>query len=86
MLQEIMNTSQIKKELHSYIENADDKFLKMVYAMSKEYAKDDVVGYKTDGTPITPQDLKNRVTAASKRVKSGQYITQEEMEKEIDNW
>ncbi|MCF8227119.1 MAG: hypothetical protein K9J30_14675 [Bacteroidales bacterium] len=81
-----MNTAALKKELHSYIDKADDRFLKMVYAMSKEYEKDTVVGYRTDGTPITPQDLKERVKAASKRVKSGQYITQEELEKEVENW
>lgn len=58
----------------------------MVYAMSKEYEQDNVIGYRTDGTVITPKNLKKRVKAASKRVKSGQYITQEELEKEIENW
>ena len=79
-----MNTAALKKELHLYIDSADERFLKMVYAMSKEYSEDTVVGYRTDGTSIAPADLKKRVKAASGRVKSGKYITQEELEKEIE--
>lgn len=54
--------------------------------MSKEYKKPVIVGYNVDGTPITQQGLKSRVKAASKRVKSGDYIAQEEVEKEVENW
>jgi len=79
-----MNTTQIKQELHDYIDHADETFLKMVHAMSKEY-KSPVVGFNIDGSPITQKDLKARVKAASKRVKAGEYTTQEELEKEIEN-
>jgi hypothetical protein len=81
-----MSTQEIKNELHQYIDNADLTFLKMVQAMSKAYNKEAIVGYDIDGTPISEQHLKNRVKAASKRVKSGDFITQEEIEKEIENW
>ncbi len=81
-----MGTTELRKELHNYIDRADDTFLKMVYAMSKEYKRNMIVGYNVDGTPITQQDLKSRVKAASERVKSGKYITQESVEKEIKNW
>ena len=81
-----MDTNRLKKELHSYIDHADETFLKMVHAMSKEYQKSEDIGYTVDGKPITKQELKNRVKAASKRVKSGDYITQDEIEKEIKNW
>lgn len=81
-----MGTVELRKELHNYIDHADETFLKMVHAMSKEYKKASIVGYNVDGTPITQQDLRKRVRAASKRVKSGDYLTQEEVEKEIENW
>jgi predicted ribonuclease YlaK len=81
----IMGAAELRKKLHNYIDQADETFLKMVHAMSKEY-KSSVVGYNPDGTPITQQDLRTRVKAASKRVKSGDYITQEEVEKEVENW
>lgn len=81
----IMGALELRKELHSYIDRADETFLKMVHAMSKEY-KSSVIGYNADGSTITRKDLKSRVKAASKRVKSGDYLTHEEVEKEIENW
>ena len=77
-----MGVSELREELHDYINLADERFLKMVYAMSKEYNPPMVVGYNVDGTPITQQDLRNRVKAASERVKSGDFLTQEDVEQE----
>ena len=37
MLQEIMGTTEIRKEVQSYIDKADDRFLKMVRALAKSY-------------------------------------------------
>lgn len=82
----IMGTAELRKELHTYIDHADETFLKMVHAMSKEYKEHVIAGYNVDGTPITQQDLKDRVKTASKRVKSGDYITQEDVENEVENW
>ncbi len=81
-----MGVPELRNELHDLINHADERFLKMVYAMSKEYKKPVFVGYNIDGSPITEQDLRNRVKSASKRVKSGDFLTQEEVEKEIENW
>ena len=81
-----MGTAELRKELHSYIDLADETFLKMVYAMSKEYKGSEIIGFKVDGSPITKKDLKKRVKSASKRVKSGDYITEGEVEKEVENW
>lgn len=81
-----MGATELRKELHRYIDHADETFLKMVHAMSREYKKSVIVGYNTDGSPITQKDLKKRVKAASERVKAGHYTTQEEVEKEIENW
>ncbi|MDZ7743803.1 MAG: hypothetical protein U5Q03_19225 [Bacteroidota bacterium] len=68
--------------MHNYIEKADETFLRMVYAMSEEYTRSKIVGYKTDGNPITKKELAIRAGYASKRVKSDEYISQEEIEKE----
>jgi len=81
-----MGTSELRKKLHKYIDNADEDFLKIVYALSKDKIKPIVVGYTPDGRPITQKDLRNRVLSASKRVKDGNFITQEDIEKEIENW
>ena len=81
-----MGTSEIRKEIHDYIDHADERFLKLVYVMSKEYENTLIVGYTAKGKPITKIEFKNRVKAASKRVKSGDFISHEEIEKEVDNW
>jgi len=81
-----MKTIELRKELHQYIDQADLTFLKMVWAMRLEYEKTAIAGYKIDGTPITQQDLRKREVAASKRVKSGDFITHEEIAKEVENW
>jgi len=81
-----MSTLELKEHLHQYIENADDTFLRMVYALSKEYKKPNTVGFSVDGKPLSEDEVKYRVKAASKRVKGGDYITQQEIEKEIEKW
>jgi len=81
-----MGVLELREELHSFINHADERFLKMIYAMSKEYKSPVIVGYNPNGSPITQQELRNRVKAASKRVKSGDFLTQEEVENEVENW
>ncbi len=83
-----MNTAALKKELHSYIEKADNRFLKMVYALAKSYEDEEVivVGYEADGTPITKETLIEEAREASAQVKSGNYTTQEDLEKDVENW
>ncbi len=81
-----MGVAELRKELLDYINQADERFLKMVYAMSKEYKKPDIVGYNVDGSPVAKEDLVKRVTSASKRVKSGDFVSQENVVKEIEDW
>jgi hypothetical protein len=81
-----MGVQKLREELHEYINHADEKFLKMVYAMSKKYNETIIVGYNIDGSEISKESLVKRAKAASKRVKSGDFLTQEEVDKEVENW
>jgi hypothetical protein len=81
-----MGVQKLREELHEYISKADERFLKMVYAMSKEYKKSAIAGYNNDGSPITKEILLKRVKTASQRVKSGDFITREDVDREIENW
>ncbi len=81
-----MGTAELRKMVQSVINKADDQFLKKVLALDKEHEKTLIVGYEVDGTPITQEDLKKRVRAASARVKAGHYTTQEDLEKEMESW
>ena len=59
----------IKEELHKYIDGGDDKLLKMMYALIREYKYDD----------ITDEDIKEleRRTSNRKSCKSKTYSWQE---------
>ena len=39
-----------------------------------------------DGAPVTKKQLIKRIEEADTRIDSGEYITQEELEKEAQNW
>ncbi|HLN72391.1 MAG TPA: hypothetical protein VK205_03800 [Prolixibacteraceae bacterium] len=75
-----MRASVLRKEVLQYVDHADERFLRMVYAMSKEYENSLVVGQSANGEPLTKAEIKKRVKAASKRVKSGDFIAHEEVE------
>lgn len=70
VMQKIMNVS--KASLLNKISNILDKEM--------------VVGYTTDGKPLTKQEYNERLLVAEKQIVSGDYITQEDLEKEIENW
>lgn len=81
-----MEVTELRKEIHDLINQADERFLKMVYAMGKEYQNSTIVGYDSEGLPLTQDDLRSNAKAASLRVKSGDFLTQEEVERDMDNW
>ncbi len=45
-----------------------------------------VVGYEINGDPITRKQLIKRIEEAEKRIDNGEYVTQEDLEKESENW
>ena len=60
-----MRASVLRKEVQQYVNHADERFLRMVYAMSKEYENSLVVGQSASGEPLTKAEIKERVKAAS---------------------
>ncbi|HYF67528.1 MAG TPA: hypothetical protein VD884_05295 [Ohtaekwangia sp.] len=45
-----------------------------------------VVGYEINGNPITRTQLIKRIEEAETRVDNGEYVTQQDLEKESENW
>jgi hypothetical protein len=79
----IMGAVQIKEELYHYIEEADARLLKMLYAVAKEYTQQD---YTLPGEPMSKETLKKRIRAAKSRIEAGQFTTHEDLEKEMKEW
>ena len=70
LMQRIMNVS--KASLLDKISNILDEEM--------------IVGYTTDGKPLTREQYNERLLVAENQIESGDYITQENLEKEIENW
>jgi len=78
-----MGAAQIKEELYHYIEEADARLLKMLYALAKTYTQEDDT---LPGEPMSKETLKSRIRAAKSRIDAGQFTTQEDLEKEMKGW
>src|SRR5476651_2668637 len=48
-----MQTTQIREKLHQYIESSDEKLLKLMFALAKEYNDEDDFDYE-----FTSEDIK----------------------------
>ena len=77
-----MGTLQLREELHRYIDQADDRILRLVKGMFQA----DVDDYTLPGEPMSEATLKQRVKAAKSRISSGQFTSQEDLEKEMKEW
>lgn len=48
--------------------------------------KEMTVGYTTDGKPLTKKQYNLRLERAEAQLKNGEIISQEDLEKESENW
>ncbi|MEM9337165.1 MAG: hypothetical protein AAGA66_00430 [Bacteroidota bacterium] len=69
--------------------------IKKIMSVSKEslIAKVDklleeemIVGYTTNGEPLTKKEYNFRLEKSENQIASGDFITQEDLEKEVENW
>jgi hypothetical protein len=81
---EIMNLQTIKINVMQKIMNVSEASL--LDKISSILDEEMIVGYTTNGKPLTKQQYNERLLVAEKQIESGDYITQEDLEKEIDNW
>lgn len=45
-----------------------------------------IVGYTTEGKPLTKKEYNLRLAVAEKQIKNGEVISQEDLEKESESW
>ncbi len=80
-----MGTAELRKEVRSVINKADDKFLKKVLALAKSYEEEEE-DYTLPGPPMDVETYRKRILKASDSAKAGNYITSEDLEKEMEQW
>jgi hypothetical protein len=81
-----MGTTELRKYLHHIIDQADDRFLRMVNSLADEYTrKDNAVVYRA-GKTISKTALYHELKEAEKEVEKGDFLTIEEFAKESSKW
>ncbi len=79
-----LEISRLKKELDQIDDIDLINAIKNMLAFARKQEK--VIGYSLTGEALTQNKLVDKVMAASKRVKSGQYIDHDDLENEVKDW
>ena len=58
----------------------------IIEKINKILDKEMIVAYTVDGNPLTKDAYNKRLQKAEAQIESGDYLTQEELEKESENW
>lgn len=95
-IKEVMNTSQIKAVLRLRIESADEKLLRLMYAITAAYnlpSEEEITDQYIMSIPPSPEwkprkesELLAELQEASAQMERGEYYTLEELEKEMQKW
>ena len=82
-----MNGIQERQALHQFINIADERMVKALYAMMQNYMQQDetIVAYATDGRPLTRADFVAGVKEAYAEATNGNLMTTEEVLQALKN-
>lgn len=91
-----MSTAQLKEVLHRQIEQVDKRFLRVMFVMTETWIKEqedaalevdiNATSPNPDWQPMTEEQLMARLAEGSAQFEKGEYISIEELEKEMQTW
>ncbi len=94
-----MGLPELKQKIQMQIENADERLLRIVSSVFDNYLTDDsldgtienvvsepIVAYDVSGKPLTLHQYNEEIDKALDDFENGRFISQEDLEKEIDSW
>lgn len=81
---EVMELQTTKLKVIQQIMNVSEASL--LDKISSILDEEMIVGYSTDGEPLTKKEYNERLLFAEEQIESGDYISQEDLEKEVGNW
>ncbi len=79
-----MNLQETKLEVMQKIMSVSKPSL--LEKIDKLLEEEMVVGFSVEGEPLTKESYNQRLLKAEEQLKSGQSITQEELERESETW
>ena len=81
-----MGAVDLKNIMIDYINNADERLLKVLKAVVENYNEEAIVAYSVEGIPLTKKQYQTTLSEAEDSIEKGEYITQQDLEKESENW
>lgn len=91
-----MSIKQLRNALHSRIDQIDERFLKVMFAMTETYIKEQKdaelatkIEEKTpteSWKPLTEEELINRLEESSAQYKRGDFKDIDDVEKDAKQW
>ena len=83
-----MNLVEKRDFIHNHLYQSDEGFINEVYNKLRELisSKGEIVGSRPGGEAITKKELVIRAKKAEEDIAAGRYISQEDLEKEVENW
>lgn len=80
-----MDTAEIRKNIHQYVDIADYRLLHILNAIISE-DKNRIVAYSIEGKPLTLKDYQKELDNSEIEFENGEFTSQEDLEKEIKSW
>jgi hypothetical protein len=77
-----MGTADIKREIHNYIDKADDRFLRLVYSM----VENEQIEAGTNLFSSSTEEMVKRAKASMSSVSEGRTRDIKAFKKEVDKW
>lgn len=81
-----MGALELRDNLLQYINQADERLLKVVKAVMESYWEEEIVAHTIDGKPLTKKEYREELNEALAEIKKGEFTTQEDIEKESESW
>lgn len=80
-----MAVLELKSAIHAYIDQADERILKMVKGIFENYYEEDnnqIVAFHPNGSPMTKKEYKSALDKAEEQILNGDFISAEEFEQQ----
>ena len=81
-----MGALELRDSVLEYINTADERLLKVVKSVIESYQEEEIVAFSVDGKPMTRAIYKQQLADAKLDIKNGNVISQEDLERESENW
>lgn len=81
-----METIELRNTVIDYLNQADERLLRVVKALVESYNENDVVAFSVEGKPLTRKQYRQELLDAELEIEKGNYISHEDLEKESESW